>query len=148
MATSGSDVPTSEGHERRHVFIEAGVLLVEEPSPDRRHEARRVLAPGAADAVTLLAEGHEVAVVDGESGEAAALSGLVAVATVPTSFPAGSWYITTDETWCEGDRPNGLRSILVGPKRPPARRPTLRCDLEARDLNAAVMEILIRETMA
>jgi hypothetical protein len=95
------------------VFIEASVLLVAEPADDRRQQPSFMLAPGAADAVALLSEGHEVQVVEPPDGDGATLAGLTAVASVPVDFPHGSWFITADETWCEGDRPNGLRSILV-----------------------------------
>jgi hypothetical protein len=135
--------------DRRRVFVDVGVLMVSEPSPDRRHDGRRVIAPGAADAIQLLLESHEVVVIADAPLED--VDELVAASTsprVPDAFPTGSWYITGDGAWCEGDRPSGLRSILVGPRRPPGRRPTLRCDIEARDLSAAVMEILVRETMA
>jgi hypothetical protein len=131
------------------VFVDAGVLTVIEPAPDRRHDGRRVLAPGALEAVQLLGESHDLVVIAEDSlADVESLAGAASSPTVPNGFPPGSWYITDDEAWCEGERPAGLRSILVGPRRPPARRPTLRCDIEARDLSAAVMEILVRETMA
>ena len=136
------------GAARRSAFIDLDVLTVDERSPDRRHEGRRVLAPGAGDALALLREGHDVVVISAASLEVPELAGLPTSQALPDMFPGGSWYVTSDDAWCEGDRPSGLRSILVGPRRPPARRPTLRCDIEARDLNAAVMEILVRETMA
>jgi hypothetical protein len=55
--------------------------------------------------------------------------------------------LTIDPSVCSGERPAGVRTILVGPRRPPDRRPTARCDVEARDLSAAVMEILVRDTL-
>jgi hypothetical protein len=148
MATDRTPADRAPDRERRQVFLDAAVLLVEEATSDRRQEPERILVPGAADAVTLLAEGHELTLVDPRGEAAALLSAVAAVTQLPPSYRAGAWYITADEAWCEGDRPSGLQSILVGPRRPPARRPTARCDLEARDLNAAVMEILVRETMA
>jgi hypothetical protein len=151
MATDHTPIHQGPVRERRQVFLDSGVILVDEQSDDRRQEARRVLASGAADAVMLLVESHDVSVVDATGVDPVAIEGLPPVpvlAELPASFRAGAWYLTTDEAWCEGDRPSGLQSILVGPRRPPARRPTARCDLEARDLNAAVMEILVRETMA
>jgi hypothetical protein len=150
MATTDPSAPGGAVRERRQVFLEAGVLLVDEPSDDRRQETRRVLASGSVDAVTLLAEAHDVSVIAGGT-DTAVMEGLPSVDWIdglPAAFRPGAWYLTTDDTWCEGDRPAGLQSILVGPRRPPAHRPTARCDLEARDLNAAVMEILVRETMA
>jgi hypothetical protein len=151
MATDRNLHPQGPVRERRQVFVESGVILIDEANDDRRQEVRRVLASGAADAVTLLAEAHDVSVVDANGADASAIDGLPAVpwvAALPASFRAGAWYLTADDSWCDGDRPSGLQSILVGLRRPPGPRPTARCDLEARDLNAAVMEILVRETMA
>jgi hypothetical protein len=147
--TTEPDATSSPPRCRPIVFIDLAVLTADEPPADRRHEPRRVLAQGAADALALLSESHDVSLVTPVSVEGIAeLAALPSVAAAPDDVPAGSWYLTGDEGWCEGNRPTGLRSILVGPRRPPAHRPTLRCDLEARDLNAAVMEILVRETMA
>ena len=134
---------------RRHVFVDGAVLTTVEPSADRRHDGRRIVVPGAAEAVQLLLDGHDVVVITDDSlADVTELGEVPTAPAVPATFPHGSWYVTADGSWCEGDRPTGLRTILVGPKRPPARRPTLRCDIEARDVTAAVMEILVRETMA
>ena len=139
----------SEAALPKRVFIEADVLTALEPARDRRHDPRPVIAPGASDAVRLLGESHDVVVIAARPlGDIPELRTMSTASAIPESFPSGSWYVTNDEAWCEGERPTGLRSILVGPRRPPARRPTLRCDLEARDIAAAVMEILVRETMA
>ena len=139
----------TEAAAQKRVFIDSDVLTALEPAPDRRHDARRVIGSGVADAVRLLRESHDVVVITSRPlADIAELRTLPTAVTIPDGFPAGSWYITSDESWCEGERPAGLRSILVGPRRPPARRPTLRCDFEARDMAAAVMEILVRETMA
>jgi hypothetical protein len=97
----------------------------------------------------LLSESHRVIVVTESplpGGEVA--SDLEIAAGHPSPFPAGSWLITADPSVCAGERPAGVRTILVGPRRPPARRPTAHCDIEARDLPAAVMEILVRDTMS
>jgi hypothetical protein len=143
-----SALDTAAARSRRHVFVDATVLTNIEPSPDRRHEGRRVVASGAADAIQLLLESHEVVIIaPSPLADVPELAERSSTPTVPDEFPAGSWFITADEAWCEGERPTGLRSILVGPRRPPAKRPTLHCDFEARDLSAAVMEILVQETM-
>ncbi len=63
------------------------------------------------------------------------------------SHDHATWVVTADPAWCERERPGGVRTILVGPRRPPGRRPTAHCDIEARDLSAAVIEILAREAM-
>src|SRR5262245_61992114 len=139
----------SDGQIRRQVFVEPGVLTVVEPSPDRRGPGRRVLGPGVHEALRLLLDNHRVTLIADEPAEdVPELADLPRMDAVPDSIESGSWYVTSEPTWCEGERPSGLRSILVGPRRPPTNRPTLRCDLEARDLNAAVMEILVRETMS
>jgi hypothetical protein len=57
-----------------------------------------------------------------------------------------SWFLTTDPEHC-GVRRAGVRSILVGPG-PATRRAAIhRCDIRARDLRSAVLEILSREAM-
>jgi hypothetical protein len=68
------------------------------------------------------------------------------VEAVPDSPPAGSWFVTADADQCEERRP-GFRTLLVGP-RPEGPRPTVRCDASARDIAAAVLEILASEAMA
>src|SRR5206468_244229 len=134
---------------RRQVFVEPGVLTMVEPAPDRRGPGRRVVGPGVPDALRLLRDNHHVLLIaDQPPQDVPELADLPTVDAVPDSIEPGSWYVTSEPTWCEGERPPGLRSILVGPRRPPTNRPTLRCDVEARDLAAAVMEILVQETMS
>jgi hypothetical protein len=143
--------PTRQDQEGQHgmVFLDPGVVTVLEPASDRRGPGRLVAVPGAAESLALLGDPARIAVIgDAPLIDVPELATLHARAAIPDDFPPGSWFITSDPTWCEGERPSGLRSILVGPKRPPARRPVLRCDVDARDLNAAVLEILVRETMA
>jgi hypothetical protein len=53
--------------------------------------------------------------------------------------------VTADPATC-GDRQAGLLTLLVGP-RDDSPRPT-RCDVTARDLAAAVLEILARDAMS
>jgi hypothetical protein len=72
---------------------------------------------------------------------------IVASRTLPVEPAHGSWLITDDPTRCTV-RPPGLKTILVGPRRAPTNKPTPRCDVEARDLNAAVVEILTRQAMS
>jgi len=92
--------------------------------------------PGAGALLARLGEaGLEVVVVDGDT----------AAAAVETTSGSG-WLITDDPRAC-GRRSPTVRTILVGPRRPPARGPLVRCDLEARDLSAAVLEILAHEAM-
>ncbi len=105
--------------------------------------------PGAAEALGHLADSYELVVLgDPPAPVMAAFEVPVSAASVLPSEPAhGSWFITDDPASCLA-RPPGLRTILVGPRRPPSNKPTPRCDLEARDLNAAVVEILTREAMS
>ena len=99
--------------------------------------------PGAAAALERLERaGHEV--VDRRDAPAGSLD-------VPAAPPGGdrrrrAWHLTASPEGCV-DREAGVTTILVGPRRPAGRGPTRRCDLEARDLGAAVLEILAREAM-
>ena len=130
------------------VYFERDVVCSADASNGRGRDARGAFVPGV-ESLGLLAESHRVIVVTQSplpGGEAA--SELETAAGHPSPFPAGSWLITADPGVCAGERPAGVRTILVGPKRPPARRPTAHCDIEARDLSAAVMEILVRDTMS
>lgn len=111
-------------------------------------------APGAIDAIDNLREaGHEVllyrepASSDERLSQVSKLTGLT-IAGSPGQPPApGSWLITADPRHCER-RVAGVRTILVGPRRPPGPRPTAHCDVQARDLGAAAIEILTREAMS
>jgi hypothetical protein len=92
--------------------------------------------PGATAMLARLGDaGLEVVVVDGDTAAAA-----VEHADSP------GWLITDDPRTC-GRRSPTVRTILVGPRRPPSRGPVVRCDLEARDLSTAVLEILTHEAM-
>jgi hypothetical protein len=107
-------------------------------------------APDAVEALGHLADGgHELLVLGTETPPALANLPLEvhAISEIPEDPGAGSWLITDDPDSCS-QRPRGLRTILVGPKRAPSNRPAARCDLEARDLSAAVIEILAREAMS
>ena len=125
------------------VYFDPGVLLVDS-APGR---AASSTVSDAADALRNLAEtGHD----------------LFLLTDVPISLPAGfpklrrasridpapatSWYLTGDPESC-GRRQPGLRTVLVGPG-PATRRATIqRCDIQTRDLHAAVIEIIAREAM-
>jgi len=78
---------------------------------------------------------------------AAALPGLDTISELPDDPPPDSWLVTTDPAWCERPRPSGLRTILIGPRQSPGPRRSAYCDVIARDLSAAVMEILTRQVM-
>lgn len=66
------------------------------------------------------------------------------IGTMPEDPPRGSWYVTADPATCS-DRQAGLSTLLIAP-RDDSPRPT-RCDLTARDLSSAVLEILARDVM-
>ena len=113
------------------------------------HASAAVPVPGAAEALGHLAGSYELVVL-GDAPEPVldALEVPVRAQRDMPSGPAhGSWLITDDPATCV-TRPPGLKTILVGPRRPPTNKPTLRCDVEARDLSAAVVEILTREAMS
>lgn len=106
-------------------------------------------APEAVEALRHLAESFELVIL-GDPGPSilGAFGGRVRGARgLPTSPAHGSWLLTHDPETCVV-RPPGLKTILVGPRRAPTNRPAPRCDVEARDLSAAVVEILTREAMA
>jgi hypothetical protein len=89
--------------------------------------------------------GHELILV-GLSGGApkGRLAGARRASSMPPAPPRGSWFVTADPATC-GDHQAGLTTLLVGP-RSEDRRPT-RCDVTARDLREAVLEILAADAM-
>jgi hypothetical protein len=126
------------------VYLDPGVIFVRSGASQVGHAT---LSPDAAEAVQNLAEtGHDVILLTSSP------------VSLPDSFPsirqssridpgpAASWYLTADPESC-GERRAGLRTMLVGPG-PATRRATIqRCDVHARDLQAATIEILAREAM-
>jgi hypothetical protein len=129
------------------IYLEPGVMA-QQTGMERVGEAASPL-PGAAEALGHLADTFELVVLrDPAPGVLAALDVPVRGASgLPSEAAHGSWLITDDPTSCI-DRPAGLQTILVGPRRPPSNKPEPRCDVEARDLNAAVVEILTRQAMS
>jgi hypothetical protein len=111
--------------ERGSLSLGGGVATGERTPPSAEHALAK-----------LRDAGYEVTIVEPPTDQA--------VIAGPT---AGSWLVTSDPRHCER-RPAGVRTILVGPRRPPGPRPTARCDVEARDLAAAVIEILTRDAMS
>ena len=104
--------------------------------------------PDAADhLIHLIETGHDVILV-GASPPAVVVGLPMAHRSdeVPPNAERGSWYVTADPAAC-AERQIGLRTLLVGPKAAPTNRPGPRCDAEARDLAAAVLEILSRDVM-
>jgi hypothetical protein len=74
------------------------------------------------------------------------LDGATTVATLPDAPERGSWLLTAEQGICAERRP-GLRSLLVGPTQPAGGPPQPRCDADARDLGAAVIELMTRRAM-
>jgi hypothetical protein len=94
--------------------------------------------------VHLTDAGHAVILVAAPDLPASPVHWSGRVGTMPADPPRGSWYLTADPTTCS-DRQAGLSTLLIGP-RDDSPRPT-RCDLTARDLSSAVLEILARDVM-
>jgi hypothetical protein len=95
--------------------------------------------------VHLTNAGLEVVLVAAPDHQAASLIAWPGhVGELPDDPARGSWFVTADPTTCH-DRQAGLSTLLIGP-RDDSPRPT-RCDLTARDLGAAVLELLARDAM-
>jgi hypothetical protein len=95
----------------------------------------------------LIELGHSVTIVgDDPTALAPELRrlGSAVVATVPARPEGSAWYVTTDVDRCRGMSAR-IRTVLVGAA--PAPGSVRRCDTVARDLQAAVMEILAAEAM-
>jgi hypothetical protein len=91
--------------------------------------------------------GHEPVVVTGSGGTdpgALAPLGRHAVADAPLQPDEPAWYLTVDVDRCRG-RSARLRTVLIGS---PSASAIHRCDTVARDLRAAVLEIVAAEAMA
>lgn len=59
----------------------------------------------------------------------------------------GDWWLTADPADCARRPGRGVVSMLIGGTLAASVGPTARCDLSARDLRGAVLEILSREAM-
>jgi len=105
--------------------------------------------PDAADHLThLIQTGHKLILVgDAPEPVAAALPEAVLAEALPDRVAAGSWYVSADPAMCGDVRRAGLQTLLVGPRLAPSPRPGPRCDAEARDLAATILEILRRDVM-
>ena len=129
------------------IYLDPTVLLLSSPDPAAR--AEDVLAPGAADAVTLLVEaGFEVLALGAPAAPSGGLPSSVRFSPeLPEHLDPSDWYLTGDP-YPEYGRPRGGTTVLVGPHRPEGKLPLPRFDMETRDLAATAMEILTREAMA
>jgi hypothetical protein len=134
-------------HRVNRIYLEQRVMSL--PTGGERSDDGAAPMPAAVEALGHLADNYELVVLGDPPRRVldAFEVPVRAEAGVPAGPAHGSWLITDDPTSCV-ERPPGLRTILVGPRRPPSNKPTPRCDIEARDISAAVVEILTREAMA
>ena len=148
-ATSSASA-TPHAAARPRVYLDRDALTVPRPTDDRHaRPIRRRLVTGAEDALRHLADAKcEIVLLGMEPTDSLARLGVpLGFSEIVEASETETWVVTADPAWCERDRPAGVRSILVGPRRPPGPRPTAHCDIEARDLGAAVIEILTHEAM-
>jgi hypothetical protein len=98
----------------------------------------------------LVDAGHELVLVADPPIAAGAVAGIpearaeMAVTATPREPGTPAWYLTSDAERCRG-RSARLRTILVGDR--PAPGAVHRCDSMARDVMAAVLQILATEAM-
>jgi hypothetical protein len=126
------------------VYLDPGVIFVRSGASQMGHET---LSPDAAEALRNLAEtGHDVILLT--SSPVSLPDGFpnVRQSSRIDPGPSASWYLTADPESC-GERRAGLRTMLVGPGPATRRAAIQRCDMQARDLQAATIEILAREAM-
>ena len=103
--------------------------------------------PGAADHLAHLVDaGQRIIFVGTAPAGVAILPAGPTVDELPADAARGSWFVTASPGRC-ADRPAGVRSLLIGPRPGRAGIHGRRCDVEARDLAAAVLEILTRDAM-
>jgi hypothetical protein len=99
----------------------------------------------------LVDAGHEIVLVAGPPIAPGVVTGIpralaeAAVTAVPSEPRPAAWYLTSDADRCRG-RSALLRTILVGRSQAPGA--IHRCDSLARDVRAAVLEILAAEAMS
>ena len=107
----------------------------------------RTVDPAAVRSLGYLAEsGHEVVLVAAQETVPAALADVVSTVTpaAPSEPREPAWYLTIDVERCRG-RSAKLHTVLVGTAAAPAA--IHRCDALARDVQAAVLELLAAEAM-
>jgi hypothetical protein len=111
-------------------------------------DASLASAPDAADHLAHLVDAGQRVIFVGARAEsvAAALPDAPRLDRLPDDRRGGSWFVTAEPARC-ADRPAGVRTLLVGPRTSRSPVPGPRCDMEARDLAAAVLEILAHDAM-
>ena len=129
------------------IYVEPSALLLSGGRPSDT-TASGPLQSGAGAALHELTDaGHDVFVVGTIGTVSKALRDIApAVGLVPDELPDPAWLLTSHAADCAHRRAR-LQTILVGPPPHPVGGHVLRCDIDARDLWAAVMEILAREAM-
>jgi hypothetical protein len=128
------------------IYVDPDVVTIEgggsPDSSDHTPDAEAVRALGF-----LVEAGHDVvAVTSGGQDVPADLQAVVreTVTEVPESHEGSAWYLTRDVEHCRGLSAR-VRTVLIGAA--PASGAIHRCDTVARDVQAAVMEILAAEAM-
>jgi hypothetical protein len=132
------------------VFFERGAILLAQPDEQRRRPPSWIAVPGVSEQIRHLTEaGIDVTLIGPDIPDEVreVVPDLTIVDELPSGPPPDSWLVTTDPAWCERPRPAGLHTILIGPRQTPGPRRSTYCDIVARDLSAAVMDILTRQVM-
>jgi hypothetical protein len=121
------------------VFLDPGTAVI---------ETGGAVDPAALRSLRHLVDaGHELVLIDQPSLSSDDLRGLAAdvIDAVPPLPDERSWYLTDDVEHCR-QMTARVRTVLIGASPPPGS--IHRCDSVARDLQAAVMEILASEAMS
>ena len=127
------------------IYVDPDAVTIEGGGPDdgeRSPDTEAVRALGF-----LVDAGHAVVVVASDAQDVPADLGGVAgetVAEVPENHETPAWYLTRDIEHCQGLSAR-VRTVLIGAAPPSGS--VHRCDAVARDVQAAVMEILAAEAM-
>ena len=127
------------------VYLDPSTLVM----PDPGGRADHLAVPGAGDALRNLRDVVDDVIVlapDTWTDIVELPSGVRAATTLPEDLGPDAWFVTADPESPFG-RPGGATTILVGPRRAPGQLPLPRYDIQARDLPAAVLEILARQAM-
>jgi hypothetical protein len=121
------------------VFLDPGTAVIENGG---------AVDPAALRSLRHLVDaGHELVVIDPPGESVLELRELAdrVVDAVPQLPEERSWYLTDDVEHCR-EMTARVRTVLIGASPPPGS--IHRCDSVARDLQAAVMEILASEAMS
>jgi len=131
------------------VYVDVAAASIESGSSEGRAGAAAMSDPEAVKALRYLAEaGVRIVAVQADAlepgTELRAIANAV-VRAVPDRPRAPAWYLTSDIDRCRGSSAR-LRTVLIGGTQPSGS--VRRCDAVARDVQAAVMEILAADAMA